>query len=314
MNTLSIPTFVLALIKIAVAGTAFADTRETCESALHGMGYTLGAYVHQPSGIFSREQHIFGSISCTVNFDGTIRSIERGNEVIAEDGIFGPSAIRFRHEAERLHSIIVAEARSERDAAIEAARGVFQREQQARRDKYSEIENIAQAQLNSLISQLREGLVDIEAANYLGIDAMIREKLIADSVFKGFHETLGSEQAQRNSEEATQYDEPLSVSQVTELSRQASRLRLGLSMCEVISMLGDPTWIIWNGEDPETEPFDVLLWENGSCFPVVSDFDGGVLVGWNEGRSMCGLDASTLDLAHPAGQFRTSTDRNVNCQ
>lgn len=104
------------------------------------------------------------------------------------------------------------------------------------------------------------------------------------------------------------------MSQITDLSRETSQLRSGLSMCEVVDLLGAPSWIIWNEEDPEHEPFDVLYWENTSCIPVAADFDDGVLVGWNEGRVMCGLDAATLDVVHPAEQFRTSSERNVDCR
>lgn len=190
MNSPRTSFIVTALISVALVGTAYADTRKICERALIGMGFTIDTYVHEAPGIFSRERHNFGPITCTVNRDGSIRSIERGNEVIAEDGIFGPNAILFRDEAERLYSVIIAEARPERDAGIEAARQVFQREQQARWDQYSELEQEAQGQLGSLISQLREGSVDTQAAIYLGIDDTLSERLINDTFFKAFVKSL----------------------------------------------------------------------------------------------------------------------------
>lgn len=289
------------------------------------MGHSLGAYAHEPSGLFSRERHNFGPISCIVDRDGSILRIERGNETLAEDGIFGEPAIRIRDEAELLHSIIIANERAERDAAIEAARRTFERERQAQRDRFTDIENEAGAHLESLIAQLRQGSVDLEAASYLGLPENYLSRALEDEFFQGLREDFeaeaeeaarhaGAESARAEAEER----EAESIPDRTELSVLAERvLRHRQPACDLVSSLGEPDWVIFSSEHDYYAPADagiqVFSWENGQCAPVSVDIEvaTGEVIGWSEGRQC--YSQEEVSLFHPSDTFRAGRDRNSGC-
>ena len=79
---------------------------------------------------------------------------------------------------------------------------------------------------------------------------------------------------------------------VTELSQQASELRLGMTTEEVLALLGPPSWAVTSEDSSEYSGLDLpllLIWKNGNCNPVEVEFSVvGEALGWNEGRALCG--------------------------
>jgi hypothetical protein len=89
--------------------------------------------------------------------------------------------------------------------------------------------------------------------------------------------------------------------EVTELSKKASLLELGMTRKAVIKFLGHSTWAIlpsdkgeWSLPDPRIKL--ELYWQNRPCSPVVVSFNNEYRVtGWDEGRGFCGEDVSVVE-------------------
>lgn len=90
----------------------------------------------------------------------------------------------------------------------------------------------------------------------------------------------------------------------TKLSEETERLEKGMKLETVISILGEPTWVIlksdsgkYSLEQPPDQPNDTktafeLLWNNGECSPISVYFTQYYkAVGWDSG-SECGKDAT----------------------
>lgn len=162
---------------------AYADTRETCEEMIGAMGFKLEPYIHEPAGFFSNETHRFGAVTCHVSRDGTIKKIERGNEILAEDGIFGKSAIHLRDEAKTRYAVISAEARASRDSKIQEAKRQYNKVRQTQQDKYDDIEILARDHLDSIISGLKRAELKRDAIAHLNISDSIVRKVTEDELF-----------------------------------------------------------------------------------------------------------------------------------
>jgi len=84
--------------------------------------------------------------------------------------------------------------------------------------------------------------------------------------------------------------------EITNLSKKASGLKIGLSHQTVISILSNPTWAVIPGDKGDLSLPDPrikleLYWKNTPCSPVVVQFDSAYKVtGWDEGRAFCGKD------------------------
>jgi len=87
---------------------------------------------------------------------------------------------------------------------------------------------------------------------------------------------------------------------VTELSKKASQLKMGMSRQAVIRLLGPATWASIPGDEGEFPIPDPrikleLYWRNPGCAPVVVDFNRNLrVIGWGEGR-LCIKDAHLLE-------------------
>lgn len=107
---------------ILIAGSALAGPKETCAQIVQHLGYPTDDYAFKEAGVFARAQHIFGSLTCYVEYDGAFNSLYRGDTPVAEDGYFGLEAIARKEEAERKAESAIAAAKRERDAAVDSAR------------------------------------------------------------------------------------------------------------------------------------------------------------------------------------------------
>ena len=85
---------------------------------------------------------------------------------------------------------------------------------------------------------------------------------------------------------------------VTELSRQASELRLGMTKTEVLALLDQPSWVVTSDDASDFAEPDIpltLIWRNGNCNPVMVSFDSaGTVTGKDEGRVLCGDEEYTF--------------------
>jgi hypothetical protein len=98
---------------------------------------------------------------------------------------------------------------------------------------------------------------------------------------------------------------------VTELSKSAAGLRLRMNRSEVLSRLGQPTWVLLQGDNSDFAPKKgneatvKLIWKNGLCASVVADFNQkGQLIGWDEGRGGCSQsEEEAAAFNPPEGQF-----------
>ena len=78
----------------------------------------------------------------------------------------------------------------------------------------------------------------------------------------------------------------------TVLTSKAAGLRLGMTLSEVVYIMGSPDYVTTVGDDREWYSFATrgyeLYWINGRCNPVEAQFpDGQSLTGWDGGRAAC---------------------------
>jgi len=119
-------TLILAALVISTVTTvASAEPKETCASIVTHLGYPVDDYHFQESGLFSMEQHQFGTLTCYINISDEFDSLYRGGMPIAEDGYFGTSALAERDQLITEFNTVVMVARELRQTEIEAARDKF---------------------------------------------------------------------------------------------------------------------------------------------------------------------------------------------
>lgn len=109
----------------------------------------------------------------------------------------------------------------------------------------------------------------------------------------------------------------LGAEALTPLSQKAAGVQQGMSGCDVVAMLGQPTWIFTREDlgDKADAAGTEWKWENAQCFPVIVGFDRdtGLVSGWDEGRSFCLESAEEMARFLPADEFRLSEARNTGC-
>jgi hypothetical protein len=105
---------------------------------------------------------------------------------------------------------------------------------------------------------------------------------------------------------------------LTNLSKKAANLKIGMSRTTVINLLGKPTWAVIPGDTgdwalPDPRIRLELHWKNPGCGPVVVQFNSNFqAIGWDEGRAYCGKDAHLFE---PSDQYScTKSDRKKYCQ
>jgi hypothetical protein len=105
---------------------------------------------------------------------------------------------------------------------------------------------------------------------------------------------------------------------MTALSQKASQLKMGMTREAVIRLLGSPTWASIPGDTgefaiPAPQIALELFWRNPDCAPVVVDFDYNLrVIGWDEGRAICGKDAH---LFQPSEEYSCNkSDRAKFCK
>lgn len=119
-------TLILAALMVSTVTTvASAEPKETCASIVTHLGYPVDDYHFQESGLFSMEQHQFGTLTCYINISDAFDSLYRGEMPIAEDGYFGTSALVERDRLITEFNTVVTVARNLRQAEIEVARNKF---------------------------------------------------------------------------------------------------------------------------------------------------------------------------------------------
>jgi hypothetical protein len=107
--------------------------------------------------------------------------------------------------------------------------------------------------------------------------------------------------------------------EITPLSAKAGRLENGLTRSEVIGRLGRPTWAVLPTDTgdfkiPDPSVSLVLIWKNPPCAPVVVDLDRNKkVIGWDEGRAVCGKDVQLLQLEPPTTRSCSLSDRTNFC-
>lgn len=95
----------------------------------------------------------------------------------------------------------------------------------------------------------------------------------------------------------------LFAGKISELSKKASSLKIGMSRQSVITLLGPPTWAVIPDETHDFTLRDPrikleLYWKNPGCSPVIVQFNAKFNVsGWDEGRIYCGKDAHLFEPA-----------------
>lgn len=106
--------------------------------------------------------------------------------------------------------------------------------------------------------------------------------------------------------------------EITNLSKKAAKLKIGMSRQDVISLLGNPSWAVIPTDkgDFYISSSSVALglyWKNTPCSPVVVDFDNTYKVdGWDEGRALCGDEAYLFE---PSNEYSCSNgDRAEFCK
>jgi len=111
-----------------------------------------------------------------------------------------------------------------------------------------------------------------------------------------------------------------SAQEITPLSAKAGRLDVGLTRPQVVKRLGRPTWAVLPGDTgdfkiPDPSVWLALVWKNAPCAPVVVDFDRNEkVIGWDEGRSVCGKDVELLRLEPSASRSCTLAGRSNFCE
>jgi hypothetical protein len=108
------------------------------------------------------------------------------------------------------------------------------------------------------------------------------------------------------------------AAEITQLSKKASRLRLGMTRENVIRLLGKPKWAVIPNDKGEFALSDrriklELHWHNPGCNPVVVQFNDMLKVtGWDEGRAFCGKDARLFE---PSDEYSCiKPDRDKFCK
>jgi hypothetical protein len=106
--------------------------------------------------------------------------------------------------------------------------------------------------------------------------------------------------------------------EITNLSKKASELKIGMSRQAIISLLGHPTWAVIPSDKgrlslPDSRIRLTLYWKNAPCTPVIVQFDSAYkATGWSEGRVSCGKDVHLLD---PSNEYSCAkVDRSKFCQ
>ncbi len=106
--------------------------------------------------------------------------------------------------------------------------------------------------------------------------------------------------------------------EVTDLSKKAATLTIGMPRQNVINLLGNPSWAVIPADKGDfhlssTRVILGLYWKNTPCSPVVVDFDNAYkVIGWDEGRALCGDDAQ---LYEPSEEYSCSKkDRYELCK
>ncbi|MBN8740940.1 MAG: hypothetical protein J0H86_15665 [Xanthomonadaceae bacterium] len=107
--------------------------------------------------------------------------------------------------------------------------------------------------------------------------------------------------------------------ELTALSAKAGGLETGMTRNQVIARLGPPTWAVLPSDTgdfkiPDSSISLMLAWKNAPCAPVVVDFDhSGKVIGWDEGRAVCGKDVELLRLELPGSRSCSQADRSRAC-
>lgn len=112
----------IAVLFAAYPISAFSGPKEDCEFVVQSLGFPTDDYAFKKGGIFSSDQHIFGSLSCYVDYEGKFNSLYRGDTAIAEDGYFGTSVLAARDAAVQKAEAADDLEATKRDAAIRSAR------------------------------------------------------------------------------------------------------------------------------------------------------------------------------------------------
>ena len=104
---------------------------------------------------------------------------------------------------------------------------------------------------------------------------------------------------------------------ISQLSKKASQLTMGMSREAVIQLLGPATWASIPSDKGEFAIPDPgikleLYWRNLGCVPVVVDFDSNLrVIGWDEGR-VC---IEGAHLSEPSEEYSCNkTDRSKFCK
>lgn len=100
---------------------ALAGPKEDCQLVVQSLGLPIDGYSYIKGGIFTDDRHVFGSLTCYVNADGSFDSLYQGDTVIAEDGYFGTSALAARDAAREKAKSAEELAAQRRDDAISKA-------------------------------------------------------------------------------------------------------------------------------------------------------------------------------------------------
>lgn len=103
----------IGLVYSAIGIHVSADSKVDCEHALQGMGYSLSTYAFEEAGWLSKEKHIFnGALTCYIEKDGDVHSIEDNGIVVAEDGFFGKEALGKRDDLNEERRRVIREEKS----------------------------------------------------------------------------------------------------------------------------------------------------------------------------------------------------------
>ena len=104
---------------------------------------------------------------------------------------------------------------------------------------------------------------------------------------------------------------------LTELTKRAADLEMGMRKCEVYSLLGKPTWLIGVGEDEEIADLSVSewRWDNDRCNPVAVMFHEpqGIVSGWDEGRAFCAESTESMPF-RPEDKFLVTDQVEIGCE
>ena len=114
-----------AALLLPIPSALSANPRSECETIVKNLGYPVDDYAFKEAGIFSSEQHIFGSLSCFVDSEGKFDSLYRGDTPVAEDGYYGLEALAARDAAIAEADAAERTAKAKRDAAISNARAAY---------------------------------------------------------------------------------------------------------------------------------------------------------------------------------------------